>query len=141
MDLCNFNSLPNPSGKCGNKILQAANNGFSSQNFFSNCTDTNLEFNITASNQDQTSNVNGTLLFLLDNSGLFPSVSKPSSKINLILSYSVIANVNDAEKAKLFLICSLTGVVILVMIVFAAALNCKISRLDKEIKRAKENKI
>lgn len=48
----------------------------------------------------------------------------------MILSYRVIANVNDADKAKLFLICSLTGVVILIMVIFAAALNCKIRRLD-----------
>ena len=85
MDLCNFNPAPNPSGKCSTLIKNAAANGFASQKFFSNCTDSSLDFNLTASNQDQTDEVNGTLLFLMDNSGLFPSVSSPTSKINLIL--------------------------------------------------------
>ena len=52
----------------------------------------------------------------------------------------MIANVNDADKAKLFLICSLTGVVIVIMVVFAFALKWKIRRLDREIREVKGKK-
>ena len=58
----------------------------------------------------------------------------------MILSYRVIARVNDADKAKLFLICSLTGVVIVIMVVFGCALKCKIRRLDGEIREVRSKR-
>ena len=121
-------------------LTDSAANNFQNQKFFSNCSDLSFGYNITVSCEDKTHRLNSTLLFLIDNSNLFPTILNSTSLINVILSYRVIANVNDANKAKLFLICSLTGVVIVIMIVFAAALNCKIRRLDKEIKEVKSSK-
>ena len=103
-----------------------------------NCTDGGIGYNLTLS--DQSDNLNGTMLFLVDNSGLFPTVSHPTQLINLILEYSVVAQISEESKAKLFLICSLTGVVILIMVVLAVILNCKIKIVDRQIedwKRAK----
>lgn len=100
---------------------------------FVNCSDLFLAYNISL-DTDIADTLNQTLLFIIDNSGLFPEASRPQNLINLILSYSVIAQVNESGKAKLFLFCGLTGILIIIMVVFAAALHCKINRIDKQIK-------
>ena len=140
MDDC-FPAPPvNVEGTCGERITEGGRDGFSGNSFFSNCTDLSLNYNVTVSSEEDNRAQNGTLLFIVDNSGLMPEIAAPKELINLILEYSVIANVNDADKAKLFLICSLTGVVIVIMVVFAFALKWKIRRLDREIREVKGKK-
>jgi hypothetical protein len=71
----------------------AAESVFSTNSTFFNCNDTSVSFNITAS--AGVGPITGTILFIIDNSGLFPNASFNASEINLILSNEVIANVNE----------------------------------------------
>jgi hypothetical protein len=99
---------------------------------FMNCSDQTLTYNITNFSEDDA--LNGTLLFLVDNTGLFPpDYSTATQTIKLILEFQVIVQINEEDKAKLFMICSLTGVVILIMVIFAVILNCRIRRFDRQI--------
>jgi len=73
------------------------------------------------------------MLFLIDNSGLVFNQTQPVNWINLILSFEVITDINEEDKATLYLLCGLTGMVIAMMIVIAIVLKCKIHRLEKQM--------
>lgn len=73
--------------------------------------------------------LNGTLLFIIDNSGLFP-LGGSDNEIKLIMGSVVVTNVNEEERAKFYLFVGLTGILIAIMIIIAVALNCKIRKLD-----------
>ncbi len=51
--------------------------------------------------------------------------------INLILSEAVIADVDESDKAVLFLFGGLAGILIVIMGILVAILTCKTRRLDK----------
>lgn len=104
---------------------------------FFNCTDTIINYNITA--PSGVGPLNGTLLFIIDNSGLLGSAS--SGEIRLILFNAVVADVNEEEKAKFYLFVGLTAILIAIMIVVAVALNCKIIKVDREIKASARQRI
>ena len=104
-----------------------------------NCTDLTINYSITIeSNQDE--QLNGTILFLIDNTGLFPNVSESNQLINAIISYQVITSVDDSDNAKFILFCGLTAIFIIIMIMAAAILHCKIKRIDKLIEEEKKTK-
>jgi len=75
MNSCNFQYSPNPSGTCGNSIGNLALP--LNSKMFMNCSDLNLQFNFTVSGEEVV-DLDGTLLFIIDNSGLFPSASQPT---------------------------------------------------------------
>lgn len=118
-------------GICQNSIRNSATNQFASTQSFLNCTDTTLLYNISSSSVGP---LNGTILFIIDNSGLIGGIPSSSDWIHLILNYQVVATINEEDKAKLYLFCGLTGVLIVVMLVIAVALKCKIRRIDKQMK-------
>lgn len=111
-------------------IESAAANLFASTSTFFNCSDVNITYNITSANG--VGPLNGTLLFIIDNSGLFPPVAS-NGEIKLIMSTVVVASVNEEERAKFYLFVGLTGILIVITIVIAVALNCKIRKLDQEL--------
>jgi hypothetical protein len=139
MSKCQFAFNSNPEGHCGTSITEAAKQMFMDQSVFVNCTDTNWSFNISLEGGDNP--LNETFLFLIDNSGLLANVTQPSELIGLILSYKVVALVNESDKARIFLFCGLTGILIIVLFIIAFVLNCKTRRLGKQIEEIKENKI
>jgi hypothetical protein len=69
------------------------------------------------------------MLFVIDNSGLLFNQTQPENTIVLILGFEVLTNIDDEDKATLYLLCGLTGIVIVMMIVIALVLKCKIYRL------------
>lgn len=81
-------------GICNNSIRLAAQNQFQENNTFINCQDKNFTYNLTI-NGGNYGMLNGTMLFIVDNSGLLTNTTTPSTLINLILSYEVIAEVNQ----------------------------------------------
>jgi len=70
MEQCDFEYLPNPGGICNTSIEASARSNFAGQTMFMNCTDVFVSYTLTISNFDE-SPLNGTLLFILDNSDLF----------------------------------------------------------------------
>lgn len=54
--------------------------------------------------------------------------------MRLILVNGMVANVNEEEKAKFYLFVGLTAILIAIMVVIAVALNCKIIKVDRELK-------
>lgn len=61
--------------------------------------------------------------------------------MRLILLNVVVANVNVEEKAKFYLFVGLTAILIAIMIVIAVALNCKIIKVDRELKACTQERI
>jgi hypothetical protein len=82
----------------------------------------------------------GTMLFIVDNSGLVFNQTQPVNWINLILSLQVVTDINEEERATLYLMCGLTGIVILMMLVIAIVLKCKIHQVDKQTQDCKRDK-
>ena len=101
MQNCNFpiNTMPNGTymaiqGVCNTSIQTAAEDLFATTNTFFNCQDSFINYTIKSA--DSVGPGNGTLLFIIDNSGLFPTATNTTntSMIQLILSNSAIANTN-----------------------------------------------
>ena len=137
MNSCNFNYSANPTGKCANQI-SSLQPPFNSR-MFMNCTDLSLQFNITLFATGQ-NDLDGSLLFIVDNSGLFPNVSQPTELVNLIVQYEVITNMDEGDRAKFYLFCGLTSIVIIILIILAAVLNCRIRRVDNFIEEERKEK-
>lgn len=59
---------------------------------FVNCTDLQLQFSFSLyGNANQ---LDGTLLFIVDNSGLFPNTTQSNQLINLIVEYQLVTEMN-----------------------------------------------
>lgn len=108
-------------------------------NTFLNCTDLQFNYELVLEQQGGQSN-KGTMLFVIDNSGLLFNQRQLQNTINIILGFEVLTNIDDEDKATLYLLCGLTGIVILMMIVIAMVLSCKIHRLEKQIDENKKDK-
>ena len=60
--------------------------------------------------------------------------------INLIVSYALFTIMDEGDRAQFYLFCVLCGIVILLLIILACVLNCKIRRIDKLIDEEKKKK-
>ena len=105
-------------------------NAFTTVTVFLNCTDTELSYTLSGENSPPN---NATTLFVVDNTGLIAGGAITTGRITLILGVEVVGEVDMEESAKLYLLCGLTGILILIGAVFAVVLNCKICRIDRLI--------
>lgn len=92
MSACNFDYLPNPTGTCASQISSLQLPMGVGGAMFVNCTDIQLQFSLGLYGSHN--NLDGTLLFIVDNSGLFPNTTQASQLINLIVSYQLITEMN-----------------------------------------------
>lgn len=56
------------------------------------------------------------------------------------MEYQVIVDMNEGDRAQFYLFCGLTGIVIIILAILAAVLNCKIRRIDKLIEEERKDK-
>lgn len=94
MSNCNFPMNLMPNGTCNQSIQTAAEDLFATTYTFFNCQDNTINYSIKSKNS--VGPINGTLLFIIDNSGLFPSANNTNtSMIQLTLSSAAVANTNE----------------------------------------------